>query len=78
MQVALLTLATLITMLPCSIIGAGDRSLPTIRGAVVDPAGRPASAAHVLVVSQEKITSAVSDRHGRFSIELARPQRTFG
>lgn len=77
-KINLFAFAALGVLLPCAIIGAGTRSLPVIRGRVVDPAGKPASAANVLVVSQERITKAVSDRHGRFSIELARPQKTFG
>ena len=51
---------------------------PVIRGVVTDPNGKPAVGATVLIVSRDRITSAVSDRQGKFSIALANPRRGFG
>lgn len=59
-------------------IAGGARQLPRIQGAVVDPAGKPAAGATVLIVSRTKVTSATADKTGKFSIELADPRRTFG
>lgn len=73
-----LLLTALCLLLPCAIIGKGASSLPMIQGTVVDPAGKPAMGATVLIVSRDKLTSAISDKSGKFSIELANPRRVFG
>lgn len=65
-------------LLSGAIASGGARQLPRIQGAVVDPAGKPAAGATVLIVSRARVTSATADKAGKFSIELAEPQRTFG
>lgn len=49
-----------------------------IRGAVIDPAGKPAVGATVLIVSRQRITTAVSGKGGKFSIVLTDPRRGVG